>query len=924
MIPGFSARRAQCLFLLILLIWAASPLALSLAKAADVDAKLEIPYQKFVLDNGLTLLVHEDHKAPIVAVNVWYHVGSKNEKPGKTGFAHLFEHLMFNGSEHFNDDYFQALEKVGATSMNGTTAEDRTNYFQNVPTSALDVALWMESDRMGHLLGVINQGRLDEQRGVVQNEKRQGENRPYALADELIAKNCFPAGHPYSWTVIGSMDDLSSASLADVHQWFKSYYGAANAILAIAGDIDPQTARRKVEQYFGDIPSGPPITRTKAWIAKRSGTQRQRAEDRVPQARIIKIWNVPEWGTTQACQLDLVSSVLTAGKTSRLYKRLVYDEQLATDVAAYVDQREIAGLFTIQATARPGVELEKVEKAIDEEMARFLKEGPTAQELERVKTLYRAGFVRGLERIGGFGGKSDILAEGQAYGGDPEYYKTALKRVREATAQDLRAAAQEWLADGVYVLEIHPFPQYKTAPSDVDRKKLPQAGAPPEAQFPAMQHATLSNGLKVILAERHSIPLVRLNLLLDAGYAADQFAKPGTATLALTMLAEGTKTRTSLQISDQLLSLGAEFGAGSNLDASSVSMSALKEKLDPALAIYADLILHPAFPPADFARRQKQMLAGIKQEKASPYQMANRVLTRFLYGEGHAYANPLSGSGTEESVARITRDDLIRFHQAWFKPNNATLIVVGDVTLPEMTAKLEKLFKEWPRGETPKKAIIPVKLPEKPAIYLMDKPDAQQSYIVACQIAPPKANPDEIAMETMNQLLGGTFTSRINMNLREGKHWSYGARSGFLDARGQRPFIVSAPVQSDKTKDAMVEIKKELNDIQGGRPVSSQEFEKTQVNKILRLPGSWETMGSIGDSISSIVTYGLPEDYYQTYPRKVRELKLEEVDRVARNVLHPQNVLWIVVGDRAKIEGPLRQLGYGEIRPINGDGKVIP
>jgi zinc protease len=382
------------------------------APAATTD-RIEIPYQKFTLPNGLTLIVHEDHKAPIVAVNVWYHVGSKNEKPGRTGFAHLFEHLMFNGSENYDKDFFGPLERAGATDMNGTTNEDRTNYFQNVPTNAVDLALWMESDRMGHLLGAISQAKLDEQRGVVQNEKRQGENQPYGTVWDFLTPKLYPANHPYSWTVIGSMADLDAAALDDVKDWFRTYYGAANAVIVVAGDIDAKTAKQKVEKYFGDIPAGPPVARQESWIAKRSGSQRGVLQDRVPQARIYKVWNIPGWGTPEADYLNLVSELLSSGKSSRLYKRLVYEEQIATDVSAYLDLREIGSLFVIEATARPGVDLAKVERAADEELRRFLAGGPTPAELRRVKTQFRAGFIRGVERIGGFGGKSDVLAQGE-------------------------------------------------------------------------------------------------------------------------------------------------------------------------------------------------------------------------------------------------------------------------------------------------------------------------------------------------------------------------------------------------------------------------------------------------------------------------------------------------------------------------------
>ncbi len=914
-----TARAVIALSLIILLSQATYSAPVQNSGKAEID----IPYQKFVLKNGLTLIVHEDHKAPIVAVNIWYHVGSKNEKPGKTGFAHLFEHLMFNGSENFNDDYFQPFERIGATDMNGTTNEDRTNYFENVPSSSLDVALWMESDRMGHLLGAISQERLDEQRGVVQNEKRQGENEPYGKVFSVATPNLYPAGHPYSWEVIGSMEDLNAASLEDVREWFRTYYGPANATIVIAGDIDAKTAKEKVEKYFGDIPPGPPIAKQDAWIAKRTGTHRQQMQDRVPQARIYKFWNIPQWGTADANYLTLVSNILASGKTSRLYKRLVYDDQIASEVEVETYLPEIGGLFFIQATARPGESLEKIERAIDEEMSRFLAEGPTPEELQRVKTQYRANFIRSIERIGGFGGKSDVLAVNQVFGDSPDYYKTTLKRVADATPTDLKAAATRWLSDGVYILEVHPFPEYEAAESGVDRSKLPDAGKPPEAKFPALERAELANGLKIVLAERHSIPQVNFELLIDAGYASDQFGVPGTADLTMSMLDEGTKRRTALQISEELAMLGANLRTSSDLDTSRVNLSALKENLDPSLDIFADVILNPAFPQDDFSRQQKQQLVSIQQEKVQPIYMALRVLPGLLYGAGHAYSNPLTGSGTEESVSKLTRQDLAKMHDTWFKPNNATLVVVGDTTMAEIKPKLEKLFQGWQSGKVPTKNLATVPAQSKPVVYLLDRPGSEQSIILAGTLAPPKANTDEIAIETMNALLGGNFTSRINMNLREDKHWSYGSFSFIMDARGQRPFIAYAPVQTDKTKESVAELAKELRGILGARPVLADELEKAQASKTLTLPGSWETMSALSSTISDIVSYGLDDRYYDTYASRIRALKIENISPAAKIIIQPDKLVWVVVGDRAKIETGIRQLGLGEIRFIDADGKPL-
>ena len=899
-------------------------MGLSVMAATDLDLdEIDIPYQKFVLENGLTLIVHEDHKAPIVAVNVWYHVGSKNEKAGKTGFAHLFEHLMFNGSENHDDEYFRPLELVGATDLNGTTNRDRTNYFQNVPSSAIDVPLWMESDRMGHLLGVVTQEKLDEQRGVVQNEKRQRENQPYGRAFGIIAENTYPMGHPYSWTTIGSMEDLNAATLEDVHAWFETFYGAANAVLTVAGDIDPQDVKEKVERYFGDIPPGPPLSRQRAWVTRRLESRRQILQDRVPQARLYKVWNIPEWGSEAADTLDLVSDMLGHGKTSRLHRRLVQRDQVATEAEAYLWLGEIAGQLIVEVTAQPGQDLEAVEKAVEEELQRFLDDGPTEAELNRAKTQYFGRFLRGIERIGGFGGKSDVLARSQVYGGQPDYYKRTLERIKKSTRVSIRQLAREWLAEGPYILEVHPFGQIQARAEGADRSRLPEPGSPPPVQFPQLQRTELSNGMKVILAERHAVPLVQFDLLVDAGYAADFGSQAGTASLTLKMIDEGTAKRSSEEVSEQLAHLGAELNAGSNLDLSFVSLSTLRARLDEALAVYADVIVNPSFPAAEFGRLQKQQLAAIETEKSSPIQMARRVLPRFLYGPEHAYGNPMTGSGTTESVESLSREDLLRFHETWFRPENATLVVVGDATMGEICPKLEGLFGHWRSGNVPEKELGKVVDRGVATVYLMDRPGAIQSMILAGRLAPPKTHPLETAIQTANNILGGSFTSRINMNLREEKNWSYGVRSYVSAARGLRPFMVIAPVQTDKTKEALAEIARELDDVVGPRPVTAQELGRAQKNQVLRLPGSWETLTRVRNAIRELVRFGLPDDYYFTYSDKVRALSLEDLAEAARQVVRRDDMVWVVVGDREKVEEGIRSLRLGEVHLIDADGEPI-
>jgi zinc protease len=515
------------------------------------------------------------------------------------------------------------------------------------------------------------------------------------------------------------------------------------------------------------------------------------------------------------------------------------------------------------------------------------------------------------------------LAQNEVFRGNPDAYKTSLKLAREATAEDLKAAANRWLADGVYILEVLPFPPYKTAAADADRSKAPEIGTPPQLKLPKLQRAKLSNGLSVVLAERHEVPLVSFWMTSDAGYAADEFAAPGTASMSMALLTGGTKTRTALEISDQLQLLGADLRANSNLDLSTVRMSALKSKVDPSLELFADVILNPSFPDADFKRQQKLQLAGIEREKTRPVQMALRVFPGLLYGPKHAYGNPLTGSGTADSVSKMSREDLAKFHDVWIRPNNSTLIVVGDTTLAEVTPKLEKFLAAWKAGKVPAKNIGTVQQAAKSAVYLIDKPGALQSVIIAGHVAPPTNNPKEIAIEAMNDALGGNFAARLNMNLRENKHWSYGAQSLLWAARGQRPFIAFAPVQTDKTKESMAEMNKELHDILSQRPLTIAELEQVQASETLSLPGSRETIDEVAQSIADLVHFGLPDDYYETFAGKVRALKTSDVNDAAKMVVHPDNMIWVVVGDRTKVEAGIKELNLGELRLMDADGKVM-
>ena len=883
----------------------------------------DIKYEKFTLPNGLRVLVHEDHKIPVVAVNVWYHVGSKDEEPGKTGFAHLFEHLMFNGTENYNDEYFGPFQQVGATDMNGTTNNDRTNYFENVPTPALELALWMESDRMGHLLGVVDQDKLDNQTGVVQNEKRQGENRPYGKVFLQAAEATFPEGHPYSWTTIGSMEDLSAATLEDVQKWFKTYYGPNNAVIALAGDIDLATAKKLVSKYFGDIPAGPSPIKKKKWVAKRSGQKREIMYDRVPNTRIYKTWNTAEIGTQDHAQLELIASLLSGGKNSYLYQKLVYEEQLATGVEAFYYGREIAGQFWIYADLANGRSLEELEQGINQVVQDFIKRGPNSKRLNNAKTSLQASWIKGLQRVGGFGGKSDILANGEVYLGDPHAYKTLLQIILDSTAMDLKNTAKKWLSDGEYILTVMPEQGSSLLETKVDRTQLPYPDDFPQLDLPDIQRATLSNGLEIVLAERHDVPMINLSLQMKNGHATDPIDQSGLASFSMSMLTEGTKKYDALELSEKLEELGTDLYTSTGLDSSSINLSTLKSNFIQSLKIFNEVITEPAFEETEIERKKFRWLAALDQSLLNPTGIASYVIPRILYGENHPYAKPFNGDGTKESISwRITREDLVNYQKSYINPSNATLIVVGDATLQDLLPKLESELGDWKDDPFYSDSDLDYSLKTTSGerkVFLIDKPGAIQSLIVAGQLLPGMGTEDEIDIAFMNAVMGGSFTARINMNLREDKGWSYGARSRLSSYKGPRPMLVSAPVQTDKTIQSIEEIIREYNEYLSDRPAEETELEKIIKGRALALIGEFETFGALMSGLANIVKFNRPDDFLETLPQKYRSIEVVDVNSTAQEYLRPEEWTWVIIGDLSQIEQGIRDLnlGYTEVLTLD-------
>jgi zinc protease len=882
-----------------------------------------IQHKKFVLDNGLTLLVHEDHSVPIVGVNLWYHVGSRNEKRGKTGFAHLFEHFFFNGSENYPHGFREAMDDLGANNRNGTTNNDRTNFFEDVPVSALERTLYLEADRMGFLTGRISKEMLERERGVVQNEKRQGENQPYGRVFSEISGKIYPYSHPYSWSTIGSMEDLNAASLDDVKEWYKTYYGPNNAVISLAGDITPERALELVTKYFGGIAPGPPLSRTEKWIPQLDRNIRDEMQDRVPQTRIYRVYHAPTWKDAETEYLDLFTQVLSGSKSARLDRRLVYEKELATGVTAGVASRELGSLVIITVTVKQGADPAEAEREMDSVINELIEKGPTAEELQRARSRTLADFLRGIERLGGFGGRSDVLAESMTYGGSPDAYLEGLETMSKAQPADVKLAGQRWLRANNYTMLVKPFPKIDAAKSSLDRSVLPALTTAPEIKFPEVQRATLKNGLKVLLLERHSAPIVNVTLALDAGYASDTAVKAGAASLALDLMDEGTKTRDAFQIVNELDSLGARLNTFSQLDLSFVKLQATSDNLRPSLGILSDVVLNPSFPQDLFTIQKQRRLAQIGQEKAQPNAMALRVLPGLLYGASHAYGRPLTGSGSEKSVEGITREDLMEWHARWVKPGSSTVIVTGDITLAKLLPALEESFSTWKPGKAPAKELGTVAKTSGKKVYLIDKPDATQSTIVATHVSETSGQTEEHAIETVLRNFGGMATSRLNRNLRLDKHWSYGTQGFLNDARGQRPFIVIAPVQTDKTKEAMIEVAKEIRGLAGERPLAGEEYASIMRNMTLRLPGRFETLNALEGAAIDLVNYGLPADYWSKYAGNVRVLTEPQLNTAAKKFVRPGEVIWIVVGDLKKVEKGIRELNFGEVIRLNADGEVI-
>jgi predicted Zn-dependent peptidase len=913
--------------------------------AADLSAlvsQVKIPYEEFELANGLTVLVHEDRKAPVVNVTVWYNVGSKDEPKGKTGFAHLFEHLMFNGSENAPEDYFQYLAEIGATDYNGTTWFDRTNYFQTVPRPALERALWLESDRMGYLLGAVTQGKLDNQRGVVQNEKREGDNEPGGLVFYQVLKTLFPEGHPYHHEAIGSMADLDSASMEDVRAWFRDKYGPNNATLVIAGDISAAEAKPLVEKYFGAIARGPVNDPAKAEVTTLTEPVRKLFKDQVAATSVTRYWPVEGITGKDRIALDVGASILGGLASSRLNDALVRGEQLAVAVGASNSAYHRIGILSVEATAKQGVDVATLEARMQAVLDRLIAEGPTEDEVRRAVTSNLARTIRGLEQVGGFSGKAQTLARGDVLTDDPAYYAREFEALAKLTPADVKAAMSRWMTRPALTVVLEPGPReasYEEAASvaaagenaserdpasetisvSLERPK-PPIDSIAELDFPDIQRATLGNGMKVTYARRTAVPATWVSLSFDAGDAADPVAKRGLESMSLALFDEGTMELTAQEIAEAGERLGANVAIGGGEDRSTFTLSALTVNLAPSLDLLRQIVREPAFKPADLERVRSQTVTSIRQAMTSPQSIAMRTITPELFGT----ASPYGGVATVESIGAITREDLLAFKDGWIRPDNGEIFVISDKPLGEVMTALEAAFGDWqaPAAAKGTKSFAASQPGAGGRIILVNRPNSPQSFILGAQPTTLDAgDPAYVAFNSANSALSGDFLARINMNLRETKGWSYGAFGGTRAREKAVTYSISAGVQADRTGDSLAELIRETREFLTVKGITPAELERTLASQIGELPGSFETSPAVLSAMQSNALYGRPDNYYETLAATYRAQTTEALDAAARAVLDPGRMVWVVVGDASKVRAQLEPLGLPiEQREMEGGG----
>jgi zinc protease len=921
---------------------AALILALSGAPATAwaVDAAPAVAFEKYTLPNGLEVILVEDHKLPLTAVNLWYHVGPANEAPGRTGFAHLFEHMMFAATRHVPRGLAdRLLEGAGATDSNGSTDFDRTNYFDTVPSNQLELALWVHADRMGYLPDVLDQRALSNQQDVVRNERRQSvENRPYGIVEEALYHQLFPKTHPYYASVMGSHADIQAARLADIREFFVRYYGPNNASLVIAGDIDKAKTRALVAKYFGSFKRGPALPKPAVVTPPITAERRAVVADRVELPRVYMGWLTSPAYQRGDAELSLAALILAGGKSSRLYKSLVYERQIAQDVGANQNSNALTSMFVVDVTARPGHSAQEIEAALDTELQALRAIGPSEMELERARNTIETALLSQIEKAGGL---ANALNQYNQYTGDPGFLRRDIERYRRVTVADIRRVVAEQLQNRTRVVVYGvpgtpdlgpavPTPaagQVRAAPGrplnrdEPWRRQVPKAGPAPKITLPQGSAFTLPNGLTVIHYDNPALPLVAARLVLKSGSDANPLERSGLASFTAQLLEEGTTTRSAPQIADEVAQLGAFLGTGSSADSSSVELLALKSTFGAALDVLADVVQHPTFPDEEVERQRAARVGDLAQLRENPPAVAARIEAAALYGPRHPYG--YGELGTEAALKATTRDDLRQFWRGHYAPENAALVVAGDVRADELRALAQAKFGAWQRaGALPQAAAAAAPVTTPARVILVDQPGAPQTALRVAAIGVERKTPDFAPLQVMNAALGGLFTSRINTNLREEKGYSYGIHSQFQYRRQPGPFDIAGSVRSDVTGPAVAEIFKEVRGMIA-RPMAAGELANARNSQVLSLPGQFETNKGIEASLANIYVYDLGLDYYAGLAQRFNGVTAQQVQAVARTYLHPEQMRVIGVGDRAAVEAQLAKLKLGPVERRDADGNVL-
>ena len=917
-------------------------LALIMMSGTNPEEKqLKIDYEKYKLDNGLDVILHVDRSDPIVALAVQYHVGSNREVKGRTGFAHLFEHMMFQRSEHVPEDqFFKLIQDAGGT-LNGGTSNDATTYYEVVPKNALEKILWMESDRMGYMINTVTKKSFAVQQNVVQNEKRQSyDNRPYGFTQEVVAKNLYPEGHPYSWTVIGEMEDLMNAKIEDVKAFHEKYYLPNNATLVLAGDFDIEEAKQLIGKYFGEVKRGSDVSDPAPIPVKLEKTKKLYHEDNFARAAQFKmIWPTAESYTDDSYALAYLGQLLSQGKKAPLYKVLEKERKLTTSQSAYNNSLEIAGSFNITVTANEGISLKDIEAGIFEALKLFETEGFTEEDVERIKASQETQFYNGISSILG---KSFQLAYYNEYAGDPSYYKTDIEKMKAVTKEDILRVYEKYIKDKPYLatsfvpkgkldlvadgsvdaavkeedinnatqvsIEAMEEEPIRQTPSKFDRNIIPVDGPDPDLKLPQVWTGALKNGMKVYGIENDELPLIQFNIVMKGGHYLESLDKSGTAYLVAELMMEGTKNKTPLELEEEIEKLGAYISVSASSTSMVISVNTLTRTYDQAMALVEEILLEPRWDPEEFGMAKTRLVNRLIRAKSDPNTLARDQFNKLVYGPEHIFS--IDYQGTENTINGITLDDLKAYYQAYFSPAGACFHVAGDITQEKVLSSLKNLDKKWKGSEIklPVYALPPQ--PEVSQIYFIDVPGAKQSVINIGCLSMARTDPDYYAATVMNQKLGGSFNGNVNMVLREEKGFTYGARTGFSGSFIPGTFTASASVRSSATYESVQIFKQLMDEYRKGISEEDLIFTKNSVNK--SKARDFETLRAKLGMLQEMSFYNLPIDYVRQQEKIVNDMTLDQHKALAEKYINPERMYYVIAGDAATQKDALVEIGFGD------------